>query len=92
MVDKDSGTNAQMAQEGIKHIENAILELLFRNPQGLTNAQIAKNQHVSLNTIKWHLQNIYSKFDVKNRTSLSLVIYQLKIDLKMQIVKFNRNM
>lgn len=41
MIDNESGTNAQMAQEGMRHIENAILELLFRNPQGLRNLQIA---------------------------------------------------
>lgn len=59
MVDKDSGTNAQMAQEGIKHIENAILELLFRNPQGLTNAQIA------------NLLNLYSEFRGEQRNFLT---------------------
>ena len=41
MIDNKSATNAQMAQEGIRHIETAILELLFRNPQGLRNVQIA---------------------------------------------------
>ena len=40
MIDNESGTNAQLAQEGMRHIENAILELLFRNPQGLRNVQI----------------------------------------------------
>ena len=41
LIDNESGTNAQLAQEGMRHIENAILELLFRNPQGLRNVQIA---------------------------------------------------
>ncbi len=41
MIDNESVTNPQMAQEGLRHIENAILELLYRNPQGLRNVQIA---------------------------------------------------
>ena len=46
--------------------------------QGLTNAQIAENQYLSLNTIKWHLQNIYSKLGVKNRTSVAKLILDLE--------------
>ena len=42
MIDNESGTNAQIAQEGLRHIENAIIELLHRNPQGLRNVQIAE--------------------------------------------------
>ena len=37
-----TGTSAQsLAQEGLRRIEDAILELLHRNPQGLRNVQIA---------------------------------------------------
>ena len=38
--------------------------------QGFTNNQIAKKQFVSLSAIKFHCQNIYSKMDVKNRSTL----------------------
>ena len=37
--------------------------------EGFTNAQIAKKQFVSISTIKFHCQNIYSKMDVPNRSS-----------------------
>ena len=43
---------------------------------GLTNAQVAANQHLALNTIKWHLQNVYSKLGVKNRTSLVKLVFE----------------
>lgn len=43
--------------------------------KGLTNSQIASKRHVSLNTVKWHIQNIYSKFGVQNRASLSQFIH-----------------
>lgn len=44
-------------------------KVLLDITEGFTNAQIAKKQFVSLSTIKFHTQNIYSKLDVKNRTS-----------------------
>ena len=37
--------------------------------EGLTNQQIADKSFVSINTIKTHLQNLFSKLGVKNRTS-----------------------
>jgi len=45
--------------------------------KGLTNAQIAEKQFLSLNTIKWHVQNIYSKIQVKNRTSLVKKVFEV---------------
>ena len=44
-------------------------QLIVDISNGLTNAQICKKEHLSLSTVKWHLQNIYSKLGVKNRTS-----------------------
>lgn len=44
-------------------------QVLLDLKDGMTNAQIAKKQFLSLSTIKFHCQNIYSKLDVKNRTS-----------------------
>ena len=37
--------------------------------EGLTNQQIAEKHTNSLNTIKFHLRNLFSKLDVPNRTS-----------------------
>ena len=37
----DDATARLLAQEGLRHIEDAILMLLESNPQGLGNAQIA---------------------------------------------------
>ena len=44
-------------------------DLIVDISQGLTNAQISEKQHLSLSTVKWHLQNIYSKLGVRNRAS-----------------------
>lgn len=42
-----------------------VLELVAR---GYTNVQIAEALHLSDNTVKFHLQNIYQKLGVSNRT------------------------
>ena len=42
-------------------------ELLAALAQGRTNAQIASDLGISLNTVKFHLKNLFSKLNVKNR-------------------------
>lgn len=42
-------------------------ELLAALADGRTNAQIAGDLNISLNTVKFHLKNLYGKLDVKNR-------------------------
>ncbi|MGO4889633.1 response regulator transcription factor [Anaerobacillus sp. MEB173] len=51
--------------------EQEIIELV---KEGLTNKEIASSLHVSENTIKKHLQHIYRKMNVSNRTSLCYVL------------------
>ena len=48
--------------------ENEVLALVA---EGFTNSQIAQRLHVSDNTIKFHLQNIYQRLGVSNRTEAS---------------------
>lgn len=45
------------------------LELLRMLDAGMDNAQISGASDISVRTVKWHLRNLYSKLDVKNRTS-----------------------
>jgi len=43
-------------------------ELLASLSEGRTNMQIAGDLGISLNTVKFHLKNLYSKLNVKNRS------------------------
>lgn len=52
--------------EPLSATECALLQLIAA---GLSNQAIADAQHVSLNTVKWHLKNIYGKLDVRSRTA-----------------------
>ncbi|MEJ2750291.1 MAG: response regulator transcription factor, partial [Anaerolineae bacterium] len=46
-------------------------EVLALVAQGLTNNQVARQLHVSANTVKFHLKNIYEQLNVTNRTEAS---------------------
>jgi len=59
----------QVNKKSIEPLSQKEFEVLLDITEGFTNAQIAKKQYISLSTVKFHSQNIYSKLDVKNRTS-----------------------
>ncbi|MFV9507470.1 MAG: response regulator [Oscillochloridaceae bacterium umkhey_bin13] len=53
-------------------------EVLALVAQGLTNTQIAQRLRVSDNTVKFHLQNIYQKLGVGNRTEAAGIYFKLR--------------
>jgi DNA-binding NarL/FixJ family response regulator len=53
--------------------EYAVLDLLAA---GLTNAQIAERLSVQESTVKFHLQNIFQKLGVANRTEAAQIYYR----------------
>ena len=54
--------------------ESEVIQHLY---QGLTNAQIASNLEISEGTVKIHLEHIFRKAGVKNRTALLVKIREL---------------
>lgn len=55
--------------------EAEVLELVAA---GMTNTQIAHKLKVSDNTVKFHLQNIYQKLGVGNRTEAAGIYFKLR--------------
>jgi DNA-binding NarL/FixJ family response regulator len=53
-------------------------EVLGLVAQGMTNTQIAQRLTVSDNTVKFHLQNIYQKLGVSNRTEAAGIYFKLR--------------
>ncbi|MBA3569583.1 MAG: response regulator transcription factor, partial [Pyrinomonadaceae bacterium] len=51
-------------------------EVLGLAAPGLSNPQIAETLHLSESTIKFHLQNIFRKLAVTNRTEAARYFYQ----------------
>lgn len=57
----------KLATDAISEREYDVIKELFK---GKSNLEIAENLFVSMNTIKTHLKNIFSKMEVKSRAEL----------------------
>jgi DNA-binding CsgD family transcriptional regulator len=67
-------TPAERAARGVDRLtgtERGIAELVC---QGLTNRQIAEQTFVSVNTVAFHLRNIYRKLGIASRVQLARVL------------------
>lgn len=64
---EDNTINKNMIWNKLTKREIEIVDLLYK---GFTNKKIAEVLYLSNHTVKTHIQNIYSKMKVKNRTSL----------------------
>lgn len=51
-----------------EHLTRREISILKRLESGLSNKEIAEAIFVSEGTLKWHLHNVYSKLNVKNRS------------------------
>ncbi len=60
-----AGRGGQSDPQALTTREEEVLTLIA---EGLTNQEIATRLYVSENTVKYHVQNIYSKLKVTNRT------------------------
>ncbi len=48
------------------------LEVVTHIARGKTNRQIARDLHLSLSTVKWHLEHIIAKLEVSDRTQAAV--------------------
>lgn len=56
--------------------ERAMLEALSK---GLTNRELSKELGITINTVKFHLSNLYDKLSVKNRAQAIAFFYSSKL-------------
>lgn len=59
-------------------------EILYLLLSGICDKQIAQRLDVSLPTIRTHLQRIFARFDVSNRTSLVVEVFRQFRTLEME--------
>jgi LuxR family maltose regulon positive regulatory protein len=77
--DKDSRPSSLSPQSLIEPLSEREIDVLQLVAEGLTNQEIASRLYLSLNTIKVHTRNIYSKLGVNNRTQAAARAKDLKI-------------
>ena len=53
------------------------LSIAQKIAEGLSNPAIAEEMHISVNTVKYHIKNLFKKMNVSNRTELLTKIYTL---------------
>lgn len=63
--------------QSLSQKERAVLEALSK---GLTNKELAKALDISLNTVKFHLSNLYDKLGVRNRAQAIAFYYAARLD------------
>lgn len=61
---------------GLTEKEYEIIKLLA---EGLCNKKIASRSDIALTTVKWHLQNIFGKLQVRNRTEAVVKAQELGV-------------
>ena len=63
------------AESGLSRRETEILQALSK---GLTNKEIADELKINIETVRWHLKQIYDKLHVHGRTEAALKFLNLK--------------
>ncbi len=79
-----NSSNLVSEHKGRHSLTERELEILSNLAEGKSNKEIAQTIHLSLETVKSHLKNIYQKFNVHNRAQA------IKIALQEEIVHFSR--
>ncbi|MBI9108417.1 MAG: hypothetical protein JEZ04_16845 [Spirochaetales bacterium] len=76
-----SSEKNSLEQQNPYNLSERELEILFFLNQGLTYEEIAKSCFISKNTVKTHIKNIYSKYNVSSRINLLLKLKEENIPL-----------
>jgi ATP/maltotriose-dependent transcriptional regulator MalT len=75
----DSQSDQPAAPTSGEPLTRREVSILRRLESDLSNKEIAEAIFISEGTLKWHLHNIYSKLDVKNRSGALLRARTLSI-------------
>ncbi|MGW5148769.1 LuxR C-terminal-related transcriptional regulator [Rhodococcus koreensis] len=63
----------------LKQLSAREIEILRLVDQGYTNARIAAELSLTINTVKWHLKNVNIKLGVSNRTESVAIVRQSRL-------------
>ena len=73
--DRPTGGKQRFIEDfDLGHKEMAVLEGISK---GKLNKEIADDLHISVNTVKYHIRNIYTKLEIKNRKEATIKYFQI---------------
>lgn len=70
-----SGPTATPAQP-VQALTDREEDVLGKVARGKTNAEIARDLHISMSTVKFHLTSLMTKLGARNRVELAMWAYQ----------------
>ncbi|MFD2578151.1 helix-turn-helix transcriptional regulator [Novosphingobium colocasiae] len=69
-LDGPEGTPARLLEPQLfERLTPRELDMLRLVAVGMSNERIAARLGISITTVKWHLQNVFGKMDVRNRSA-----------------------
>ncbi len=66
----------QQNEQEIYNLTDRELEILNLIAQGYSNAKISETLHISMNTVKTHIKNIFQKLEVEDRTEAAMKAFK----------------
>lgn len=79
VIDAADASDEQIREGLLTNLTPREIEIIDLMSSGLNNMQVADTLFVTLPTVKWHMQNIFEKFTLRNRTAVIAKARQLKI-------------
>ena len=69
----------ELQQDPIQQLSRCERVMLEALSKGLTNRELAKELDISINTVKFHLSNLFEKLSVRNRAQAIAFYYSSRI-------------
>ena len=69
----------ELQQDPIHHLSRRERVMLEALSKGLTNRELAKELDISINTVKFHLSNLFEKLSVRNRAQAIAFFYSSRL-------------
>lgn len=80
--DQTLGQPIRQPPQPIEGLTDQELQILRLVAQGKSNLDISNQVFLSIDAVKYHLKNIFSKLDVKNRTRAMLRFWEAQTEAK----------
>jgi two-component system nitrate/nitrite response regulator NarP len=69
----------ELQQDPIQQLSRSERVMLEALSKGLTNRELAKELDISINTVKFHLSNLFEKLSVRNRAQAIAFYYSSRL-------------